>query len=544
MSVKTPRQARGEASNVKSPVVSNSGKSIPIKRPRLLLPGTGRPDGQFANEAGEILGPLNVLFRMENQSVVEITHEESNGAFDRFKLGLGRRKFSPLTPSRFRTWIEQHIETSVNHNGPFAPKTMSEACAKSVLQAPQLIKHLPKIYRILDIPVPIKLYSGDVIYPEPGFNRELGIYCANNCPSLDLMSPQEAIEVLNSKAHLGFCWENSQSEVHAFARLLTPYGRGLIGFGYRIPLWFFEGNRPRCGKDYLAGITQIIYLGGAFEDLAITDNHDETPKRIITALRSGRRMMHFANCQHHLGDAILIQAITAPTLSGRALGSNDSRSDLNLPNEIDYSLSANIGLTYREDLEPRMRKIQLAFNEEDANQRTFSDPLLHDHVARDRWKILSAIHSLYVPWIKAGMPSGKTPFVSFPQWANSIGGLMHFHSLGDPCLPHQDKGILGGDLKERAMRALFELGYSAFPNDWIRKKDLYDLIRSHRESDDRLDFFGNFDAQNEKEKRAASTAAGIAINSFKNRILSNIQLQIDSSHSKSQDRLYRFVKID
>jgi len=255
-------------------------------------------------------------------------------------------------------------------------------------------------------------------------------------------------------------------------------------------------------------------------------------------------MMHFANCQHHLGDAILIQAITAPTLRGRVLGTNDSKSDLHLPNEIDYSLSANIGLTYREDLEPRMRKIQLAFNEEDANQRTFSDPLLHYHVARDRWEILSAIHSLYVHWIKAGMPHGKTPFISFPEWAISIGGLMHFHSLGDPCLPHLDKGILGGDLKERAMRAVFELAYAYFPNEWLRKKDLYDLIRSHCESDDRLDFFGNFDAQNEKEKRAASTATGIAINSFSNRILSNIQLQIDSSYSKSQDRLYRFVKID
>jgi hypothetical protein len=142
------------------------------------------------------------------------------------------------------------------------------------------------------------------------------------------------------------------------------------------------------------------------------------------------------------------------------------------------------------------------------------------------------------------MPYGKTLFISFPEWAGSIGGLMNFHSLGDPCLPHQDKGILGGDLKERAMRSFYELGYAAFPNEWLKKRDLYDLIRSHRDSDDRLDFFGDFDAENEKIKRAASTAAGLAVNSFKNRILSNIQLQIDFSYSKSQQRLYCFVGID
>jgi hypothetical protein len=102
-----------------------------------------------------------------------------------------------------------------------------------------------------------------------------------------------------------------------------------------MPLWYFVGNRPRCGKDYLNGVTQIVYLGHAFEDAPITDNYEETNKRIVSALRAGRRMMHFANCQHHLNDPGFIQAITGPTINARSLGTNDAKSDLELPNEID-----------------------------------------------------------------------------------------------------------------------------------------------------------------------------------------------------------------
>jgi hypothetical protein len=77
----------------------------------------------------------------------------------------------------------------------------------------------------------------------------------------------------------------------------------------RPPFWFFDANRPRCGKDYLNDVTQIIYLGHPFEDLPITDSPEETAKRIVSALQSGRRMMHFANCQNHLDDAALVAAM-------------------------------------------------------------------------------------------------------------------------------------------------------------------------------------------------------------------------------------------
>src|SRR5215831_14093887 len=101
--------------------------------------------------------------------------------------------------------------------------------------------------------------------------------------------------------------------------------------------------------------------------------------------------MHFSNCQVYLEDQYLTQALTNPVINGRRLGSNDASSDLSIPNEIEFSLSANVGLTYREDFEPRMRKIELAYFEEDPNDRKFKDKFLHRTVHENRGKILSAI---------------------------------------------------------------------------------------------------------------------------------------------------------
>jgi hypothetical protein len=518
-----------------------------VGRSQVLLPGVSRPESGFAQVVGEILGPLNVIYRCDDR-VVEIENEEFNGELDRFKLAHGGLKFKALSSVRAKTWIEQFIETGLDverKDKPgeyvFMAKTMSEAVARSLLESPQFLKHIPRVVRILDVPIPVRTSSGDIVFPKPGLTRSLGIYCAPDAPQIAKLPIEEALRILE-EAHTGFCWKDDQARVHALARLLTPYARGLMGFDERPPLWFFVGNRPRCGKDYLNGVTQIAYLGHTFEDVAITDNSEETAKRIISALRAGRRMMHFANCQHHLDDPIFIQSVTAPTINGRSLGSNDAKSDLELPNEIDYSLSANVGLTYREDVEPRLRKIELAFFEDDPNKRIFDKPFLHQWLKANRARVLSAIHSLFQYWIEKGTPLSKTLFNSFPKWAEILGGVMTLCELGDPCQPHKGEELLGGNEKERAMRSLYKVCYGDWPDQWIRKTDIYDVLLGQRENDERLLWFGDPRSDTEKERRFATARIGNALSAFRDRELDNIRLVIDTSNAKSQQWQYRFTK--
>jgi hypothetical protein len=176
------------------------------------------------------------------------------------------------------------------------------------------------------------------------------------------MSVSKAKEIL-AKIHEEFCFKNDQSRVHAYARIITPFARGILDdgrfdFTTRVPLWVFRANRPRAGKDYCAVMTILLYEGIAAEDSPINHRQsEETGKRIMSAARNGRRFMHFSNCSGMLDDIHLTQAITNERITARQLGSNEATSDLSVPNTMEFSISGNTELVYTEDLDERSRQI-------------------------------------------------------------------------------------------------------------------------------------------------------------------------------------------
>jgi hypothetical protein len=196
---------------------------------------------------------------------------------------------------------------------------------------------------------------------------------------------------------------------------------------------------------------------------------------------AGRRNVHFANCQGFIQDPHFIGAITSKTFSARNIGSTDARADLILPNEVEFSLSANVGLTFREDIAPRTRRIALEFFEETPNSRRFAKPDLHGWVLTHRPAIIGAVAALVQHWISQGCPPGPTPFNSFPEWARIVGGIMVSCGLGDPCLPHDHQDEIGGDRQENALRSVFRIGYANHPDEWIEKSRLFELIESASE---------------------------------------------------------------
>ncbi len=211
----------------------------------------------------------------------------------------------------------------------FKPKSFTTDFCNGLIQSQQLKEKLPRIARILTVPLPIVL--GDkLVYSKKGYDARFATYLLPDAPDIYQMS----IEVAHQKIQnilKGFCFTSAQSRTHAIARMLTPFGRAILGWTTRVPLWFFSANRPRAGKDYLSAVTLIIYEGRAFEDLPIGKEHEETGKRIMAAARNGRRFMHFSNCQTYLQDQYLIQVLTNPVISGRQLGSNEATSDLSIP---------------------------------------------------------------------------------------------------------------------------------------------------------------------------------------------------------------------
>jgi hypothetical protein len=218
-----------------------------------------------------------------------------------------------------------------------------------------------------------------------------------------------------------------------------------------------------------------------------------------------------------------------------------------LPNEIEFSLSANVGLTYREDFEPRMRKIELAFFEEDPNDRKFKDKFLHRTITENRPLILSAIAAVFNHWAQEGFPPGKTDFISYPEWAHTIGGIMTCAGLGDPCLPFTSSYEAGGDLKTAAMTALFGICFKNFANAWVSKSRIYQAIhhamkQEDAEPDSALAWFGPMEGT--EDARSNQTKLGIQLRIFKNRILGGIQLLLNDCSANSSRHLYRFIRVE
>ena len=528
-------------------------QTSPDGRPRILH-AIGRLESEVYREVGQAIGHRHAWFvRAGEVNLIESVPSGFKYSVDpetQYTVSAHTLGFRALNGIHAKGNLEKYVEPGIlvkteggdgDSDPEFLPKSFSSDFCAGLIQSDQLKEELPLIARILTVALPFRV-GEKLIYPRSGYDRRLATYLVPNAPPIQPMALEKALQFLD-QVHSGFCFTNEQSRTHALARLITPFGRALLGWTTRVPLWFYTANRPRAGKDYLHGLTLIAYEGTAFEDLPIGRESEETGKRIMAAARSGRRFMHFSNCQVHLQDQYLTQALTNPVINGRRLGSNDAASDLSIPNEMEFSISANIGLTYREDFEPRLRKIELAFFEEDPNSRSFPDKFLHRTVREHRSDMLSAIASLYDNWAKVGFPSGKTAFTSYPEWADVIGGVMRAAGLSDPCLPFKGEyDTEGGDYRTAAMTELFKVCHKAFKETLVTKKQVYQCVQEAAETSEILRWFGAFEGTEDARKN--QTRLGIHLGRFKGRILGLIRLDINEMAAKSQDRRFSFVPVD
>jgi DNA polymerase I len=515
-------------------VWSKGQRSADGVRPRILLPGIGRPDSVFATEGGQLIGRKHAWFSFADNPVVIRESVEKTAASAGLRIHM-------LKPVEAITEVERHVEVGVLRkdeagDSVFIPLSMSEASARVFLAAPQLRESLPPLRRVLDVSLPV-LMNGSLLYPNPGYDPRFGTFLAADAPDVAYMNIEEARalildDLLGDKDSGGFCWTDDQSKCHAVARVITPFCRGLMGWA-RAPLWIVEANRERCGKDYFAQLPCIMFLGRKVIFAPPTkDSDEEMRKRITTALMANARMVHFANIKGHVRYAAL-EAATDNTgvWQDRILGGN---SEACLPNEAEFSFSANAGTTWEPDIEGRSRRIRLHFDKEEINSRTFRHPDLHEWVMENRPRLLSACGAFVAEWERQGRPCGPTPFSSFPQWARVVGGIMHACGLGDPCLPHSDASKITGDQHTEAMKTLFAIAFEAFGDRDVKKPEMYDLIRQHQDGG-LLDWV-------DLSSRSGQTSVGRMLTKYNGRELGGIRMVMPSAGKNNL--IYRFLRAE
>jgi hypothetical protein len=514
-------------------------ENVSIGKVQLVLPTQGKLMSEFAQEIADVLkNKMELFYRVETKEIIEISKYKPIGKDEEVSTG-----FVPVKANSFITIIERYIVPGVfvkdneTRQLEFKHKSINSEIASTLLASSVLQKSLPQIQRIFTIPVPI-LYEGELTFPKKGYDERFGSWTPIDAPEIvdPEMSLDKAKELIKD-IYCEFCFASNQDYYNAVSALITPYLRGLFtSFNVRTPVYFYIANRERAGKDYLAGVTGIVYEGYSIEEAPISNgdkyggnSSEELRKKVLSALLRGRKRLHFSNNKGHIDNATFESIATATKYSDRILGRSEN---VEIDNELDLSLSGNIGVTFTPDFANRCRFVRLFLDIENANDRSFKNSNLHYFVLQNRGQIISAMYSLVRNWKDKGMPDGKMNFTSFPEWAKICGGILESAGYGNPCAQDKEVVIVQGDSETQDMKALFEVVYDHFKDEPVDKKAIINLAQSE-------DLFSYWDLNND---RSAQTKFGNLLNKFIGRVLSDIRMVDKTPNERSSRKKYLFTK--
>lgn len=347
--------------------------------------------------------------------------------------------FHPMSAEAAITDFERHVEFVTAYK---VTKSINRSQAAALLASPDLKDRLYHLNRIFEFPIPVKEPNNSIRKLKEGLHlnitkRGVGGKKAYYCgPDIEMnLTFAEAMDCIDFVFD-SFNWDTAhpQSRDHAIARLLTPYCQGIMGFHAKSPLWIFQANRSRSGKDYCAAIAPLVFEGTAYEDAPLDKEDSENKRRITSAIIAGQKFMHFANCKINLDQCPSLEAaVTAKFWHDRIIGTSET---IKMANEIIYSLSFNGPIKLSEDMANRTRRIKLFMPPgKPANSQSFFN--LHGWLTDDtnRRTVIAALQALVDNWIKKGRIPGSVKFTSFPEWAAVVGGIMEAARLGNPCQP-------------------------------------------------------------------------------------------------------------
>ncbi len=495
-------------------------------RSKIENPGNGVLISDFANQVGKRFGNSNILYYRDN---VDYAVEVKSDAFKEVK------------PIRFISQIERFYKpfTRVFSKGGKVyeiNRSMNQSTSSAVLASDNFQQKLKKIERIFAFPLPI-MYNKELTFPKKGYDERFNSWTSLLSPEINTTMSLENAKKIIKFIFYEFCFQTKQDYTNALAALLTPLLRGLYSkLNVRTPNFHYQANRERSGKTTCALIRHLIYEGLAREEAPIStgsrnDANEELRKKITAAQLSGRRMYHSSNNKGHLNSATYEALLTKTTYSDRILGKNQQ---VEIDNECDYSTDGNIGLTMTPDLRNRSVFVNLFLDIEDANDRSFKNPKLLTWVGNNRAEILSALYTLIRNWVIKKCPKGTLLFASYPEWAEICGGIMESTGYDNPCKNNSDSYAgISTDKETDEMKKLFELCYEKYPDKFITKKEIVEIINL---KDEVIFGYLKFDEKSDQIK------FGLKLNKSINRIFSDIRLIVEDTNIRSQRWKYKFSK--
>jgi putative DNA primase/helicase len=209
-----------------------------------------------------------------------------------------------------------------------------------------------------------------------------------------------------------FPFTNEASRAVALSQLMTPVVRGAFAVA---PMHLINAPDAGTGKSYLTDIASAISTGERCAVVSVSQNPEETEKRLIGAALAGYPIIDLDNVSERLEGDFLAQVTERPLLQLRRLGASDP---IRIANAFTVFANGN-NVAVVDDLVRRTVRCGMDANTENPEARTFSnDPLAM--ALRNRGQYIVACLTIARAYIAAGKPGRLTPLPSYEGWSDFV----------------------------------------------------------------------------------------------------------------------------
>lgn len=346
-------------------------------------------------------------------------------------------KREAMTPLKFCSWIERHVEvvkTTVRKEAMFDTKvSMGKDLAAKLLEADEFTSELPHILQIVPTRVPVRRKDGRMELCKIGYDVEERIYCTNDVPFDEDWTLNQAMQLIEdwccefsfAEMSSGKPWENRSFIVHVSA-MLGVFGRRLLPPGTVRPLVIYLANDQGSGKSLLIAMVLAACFGAApSTDLPMSTkglNAEKFTALLETVAQSMKEFLWLDDVPSAVFSNALNRFVTAGAHTGRKYGGNDELFEVDAVTQV-FMSGNNVELT--RDIMQRGLVVEL-FMRTDSQKRTFKRRLtqLWFCAPERRANLLAALWAFFKNWAVTGMVNSTTLQERAPDWSSLIGGVL------------------------------------------------------------------------------------------------------------------------
>jgi putative DNA primase/helicase len=272
----------------------------------------------------------------------------------------------------------------------------------------------PPLFGLITCPT---LRSDGSLIDAEGYDRATGLalYKTVSVPDIPKSPTREdaerALKLLNELL-TEFPFTNTASHAVALSQLMTPVVRGAFAVA---PMHLTNAPEAGTGKSYLTDIASAISTGERCAVVSVSQNPEETEKRLVGAALAGYPIIDLDNVSERLEGDFLAQVTERPLLQLRRLGSSDP---IRIANAFTVFANGN-NVAVVDDLVRRTVRCGMDANTENPEARAFSnDPL--SMALRNRGQYIAACLTIARAYIAAGKPGRLTPLPSYEGWSDFV----------------------------------------------------------------------------------------------------------------------------